>query len=56
MNNAETMTLLDFWPIFALAALAIFAIVVVFRGLRRRPDSSKNRSGGGGSTFPGHGG
>lgn len=56
MTDDETLTLLDAWPLLALLALAIFAIVVVVRGLGRKADDSHNRSNGGGSSFQGKGG
>jgi hypothetical protein len=31
-----------------LGALLLFAVIVVWRGLRRKPDSSKNSESGGG--------
>lgn len=56
MQNPDDFTLLDAWPLFALAALALFAFIVVFRGMGRPPDSSQNKSSGGGSHFFGRGG
>lgn len=56
MGSDDTLTLLDYWPFFGVGALALFAVIVVFRGLRRRGDSSGNTSGGGGSHYFGRGG
>lgn len=38
-----------FWQIAPLMALLMFAVVIVLRGLRRKPDSSANKARGGGS-------
>lgn len=46
----------DNWPLYLVGAMALAAVVVVFRGLKRRPDDSRNDSGGGGSNFFGRGG
>ena len=56
MTDDETLTFFDAWPVLALLALAILAIVVVVRGLGREADDSHSRSDGGGSDFPGKGG
>ncbi|WP_166486108.1 hypothetical protein [Jannaschia sp. CCS1] len=48
MEPTNPLTLLDYWPLFALGALALLAVVVVFRGIRRPPDGSKNKSNIGG--------
>lgn len=56
MEPTAPLTLIDYWPLFALGALALFAIIVVFRGLRRPANDTKNRARGGGSTFQGQGG
>jgi hypothetical protein len=53
MQTTDELTLLDAWPLFALGALAIFAVIVVFRGLRKPPDDSDNSASGGGAGFPG---
>lgn len=39
-----------------LLLLAVFAIVVVWRGMRRKPDGSHNKARGGGPNIPGSGG
>lgn len=56
MEPETTRTIFDYWPLFALGVLALFAIVGVTRGLKRPADSSKNNPGGGGSNFMGRGG
>lgn len=42
------MTWLDFWPLYTFGLLVVFAIVVVLRGMRRKPDGSKNKPNIGG--------
>ncbi len=39
-----------------LLALLIFAFVIVWRGMRRKPDGSHNMARGGGPNIPGSGG
>lgn len=56
MEPENARTLIDYWPVFVLVALAIVAIIGVTRGLKRPGDGSKNKSGGGGSDFMGRGG
>lgn len=56
MTDPTPLTLIDYWPIFALGALALVAVIGVFRGMRRPADDSKNRANGGGSSFQGKGG
>ncbi|GAA5069959.1 hypothetical protein N0B44_00215 [Roseibacterium beibuensis] len=56
MRDAAELTFWDFWPFYVIGAMAIFAVIVVFRGLNRRPDSSDNSAAGGGSDFMGKGG
>ena len=48
METAEPLTLLDYWPLGALALILVFVVVGVARGLRRPPDGSKNKSNIGG--------
>lgn len=46
----------DNWPLYLLGAMALFAVIIVFRGLKRPADDSNNSSSGGGSNFFGRGG
>ncbi len=51
MEETAPLTLIDYWPLFALAALAIFAIIVVARGLKRPADDTGNKPSNNGSSF-----
>lgn len=48
METADTLSLLDYWPVGVLALVLAFVVVGVTRGLRRPPDGSKNKSNIGG--------
>ncbi len=56
MRDADALTWIDFWPFYGLGLLAIIAVVLVFRGLGRPSDDSRNKSGDSGSDFAGRGG
>lgn len=51
MEETAPLTLIDYWPLFALAALAIFAMIVVARGLKRPADDTGNKPSNNGSSF-----
>lgn len=48
MEPAHDLTLLDYWPIGALALVLVFVVIGVARGLRRPADGSKNKPNIGG--------